>query len=250
MICNSEFIEYNSNVDSSTERKGASLSTLPHIYTKAEHEKAVFMIKKVCPICGQEFMSTRSIVSNRDKYCSKECSIKARIKDLTGRKFGKLTVVEFKGSNNKTGALWLCKCECGNEKIITSRNLLSGVTKSCGCLSKEKPNHTTHGLCYTRLHGVWASMKSRCYNPNNKRYKNYGGRGIKVCDEWQEFRPFYNWAIANGYDENAPRGQYTIDRIDVNGDYEPHNCRWITIEEQQKNKQHKELPVKEVENVD
>lgn len=236
MICNSEFIEYNSNVDSPTGRKGRNLTALPHIIDKVEHEKVVFMNKKICPICGKEFLSTRSILSKRDKYCSKECSYKAKIKDLTGQRFGKLTVIEYKGSNKGTGSLWLCKCDCGNEKIITSRNLLNKTCKSCGCYSKDNPAHITHNLYHTRLHNIWIGMKSRCYNKNNKRYKNYGGRGIKVCGEWQEFKPFYEWAIINGYNKTMGRGECTIDRIDINGDYSPNNCQFINIKEQQRHK--------------
>ena len=236
MICNSEFIKYNSNVDSPTGRKGRNLTALPHILDKVEYEKVVFMNKKICPICGKEFLSTRSILSKRDKYCSKECSYKAKIKDLTGRRFGKLTVIEYKGSNKGTGSLWLCKCDCENEKIITSRNLLNGTCKSCGCYFKENPPHITHNLYYTKLHNIWIGMKSRCYNQNNKRYKTYGAKGIVVCDEWQEFQTFYNWAMNHGYNSNAKRGECTIDRIDVNGNYCPENCRFITIKKQQRNK--------------
>lgn len=236
IIANKINLMYNYKVDSPTGRKGRNLTALPHTINKVKCEKVVFMFKKICPVCGKEFMSSHSYLSNRDKYCSKECSYKAKIKDLTGQRFGKLTVIEYKGSNKGTGSLWLCKCDCGNEKIITSRNLLNKTCKSCGCYSKDNPAHITHNLYHTRLHNIWIGMKSRCYNKNNKRYKNYGGRGIKVCEEWQEFKSFYEWAIINGYNQTMDRGECTIDRIDINGDYSPDNCQFINIKKQQRNK--------------
>ncbi len=160
-------------------------------------------------------------------------------KDLTGEKYGRLIVVECTGRNKHGRPLWLCECECNNKIIVSSPRLLSGNTKSCGCLREEAiaQRNTKHGLKEARLYEVWKNMKKRCYNPQTPNYKHYGGRGISVCDEWRHnFQAFFDWAMENGYDETAPRGETTIDRIDVNGNYEPDNCRWITIAEQQRNK--------------
>lgn len=162
-----------------------------------------------------------------------------KLNDLTGKKFGRLTVIERSGSDKHGTPLWLCKCDCSNKKLVRGYDLVRGSTKSCGCLSSEMfvERHKKHGMKNTRLYEVWKSMRKRCFNPNSPNYKNYGGRGITICDEWKDsFKAFYDWAISSGYDSNAKRGEYTIDRIDVNGNYEPSNCRWLTIQEQQRNK--------------
>ena len=154
--------------------------------------------------------------------------------DLTGKTFGYLTVLNRAENNSRGDSRWLCRCKCGNEKIILGKSLRSGATVSCGCYHKEvvAKQRTTHGESKTRLFTIWQNMKRRCYNPNNKFYAYYGGRGISVCDEWlNDFTSFRDWAVSAGYDETL-----TIDRIDSDGNYEPSNCRWISRKAQVNNR--------------
>ena len=156
------------------------------------------------------------------------------LKDLTGKKFGRLEVTK-RTENDKNGrAVFWCKCECGKKIKVSGKSLSAGITKSCGCLRRDttKERATTHGLGAHRIRRTWSGMKQRCENPNNNSYKNYGGRDIKVCEEWKcDFLNFYTWSVGNGYKENL-----TIERIDVNGNYCPDNCKWITSKEQSMNK--------------
>lgn len=157
------------------------------------------------------------------------------LKNLIGQRFGRLVVIE-RAENGKDGRVrWLCKCDCGNNKIVIGKLLLHGDTKSCGCLNKEKAserahNRIKHGEYKTRLYSIWKGMKDRCYYPKTKGYKNYGGKGIKVCDEWQTYIPFRDWALANGYSD-----ELTIDRKNNNKNYCPENCKWSTMKEQRHN---------------
>ena len=156
-----------------------------------------------------------------------------KVKDISGQKFGRLTAIKFLRIE-KHKAVWLCKCECGNLLEVRGTDLTKGHTKSCGCLRKEScgNNNKTHDKSNTRLYSIWCDIKKRCYNLNCKSYKNYGGRGIKVCDVWcNDFMNFYNWAMSHNYNDTL-----TIDRIDVNGNYEPNNCRWSTAKQQARNK--------------
>ena len=177
--------------------------------------------------------------SNLKKGDSKSCGCLAKeltsqrvksnpkkIKDLTGKKFGKLTVVKMMPHTVGEDAEWLCDCECGRTRVVNGRYLRNGTTKDCG---NHKP--FSYRLTYPRLYRIWMNMRQRCNNPKNERIEDYGGRGIKVCDEWNNsFQTFADWALQNGYTD-----ELTIDRIDVNGNYCPDNCQWITAFEQMSN---------------
>lgn len=161
-----------------------------------------------------------------------------RFIDLTGQRFGRLTVMG-RAENTPSGqARWRCQCNCGKESTVAGQHLRNGVVVSCGCYSSEKSSeraivrNTTHGKYYTRLHRIWSNMKNRCYNHKHRFYARYGGRGITVCDQWMyDFQKFWNWAISNGYQDNL-----SIDRIDNEKGYSPDNCRWVLQKEQARNK--------------
>lgn len=161
-----------------------------------------------------------------------------KIKDYTGHRFGRLLVVQYAGSvpqggKNHTGSAWLCVCDCGKERVVRRKCLTSGNTRSCGCLQREVTikNTTTHGLTGTRTWRIYRGILRRCFNSSSKAYHSYGGRGITVCPQWRSsFEAFYK-------DMGECPDGYSIERIDVNGDYEPQNCKWIPLDEQHNNKQ-------------
>ena len=153
--------------------------------------------------------------------------------DMIGKKYGRLTVVDFdRLENHKT--YWKCVCDCGLTVIAVGNNLRSGNTKSCGCLRREMTRergkaNTVHGEGHdnkTRLYTIWCGMRQRCNNPNHHAYNIYGGKGVKLGEEWEDYRVFKEWALNNGYADDL-----SIDRIDPSKGYCKENCRWITISE-------------------
>lgn len=177
--------------------------------------------------------------------------------NLIGLKFGKLTIIKYIDKHHVE-----CICDCGNKKIVNIGNLKSGGTKSCGCLVKEQSskngkisaykvsikNRKYSDLPYDktqkRLYSIYHQILGRCYNEKNPKYKRYGERGIKMCDEWKrDFRNFYYWAINNGFDINLSYIDCSIDRINNDGNYEPSNCRWVNQKVQQNNRENVKLIV-------
>lgn len=145
-------------------------------------------------------------------------------RDITGERYGTLVAISPTGKRSKGGSvIWMFQCDCGNKKEIPSNSVVTGGVKSCGCLYRK------HGMTGTRLFNIWVDMRQRC-SSKIKEHKWWAGKGIKVCDEWQDFNNFKEWALKNGY---TP--ELTIDRINGDGNYEPQNCRWATYKQQANN---------------
>lgn len=159
-----------------------------------------------------------------------------KIKCLKGQRFGRLVVLEQDGRDKNRNIKWKCRCDCGNIKTVLSGHLVSGRTKSCGCYMNEARiiNNTTHGMSKTPLYNAWRGMLSRCLLKTSMSYKNYGGRGITVCDEWKDdFQSFYDYV--SQLPHFGEKG-YSLDRINNNGNYEPGNVKWSTRKEQANNR--------------
>ena len=152
--------------------------------------------------------------------------------NLVGKKYGRLTVIEFDSQNHRGKSMWKCQCECGNTRVVLGTRLTGGHTKSCGCynVAAVKDRVTIHGMSNTRLYNIWQGMLKRCNYKKATSYKHYGAKGIKVCEEWQNFESFRDWAVSHGYSDNL-----TLDRIDNGGNYNPENSRWVDIKTQERN---------------
>ncbi|HCQ6003679.1 TPA: hypothetical protein OL424_003040 [Clostridioides difficile] len=213
--------------------------TLIKYLGRNKHSKKVWLCQCECgnKVERVENNLKQSIKNEKPPHCGCSPNWKGqnkRFKDITGKTFGKLTVLKMSGKDKYSHNLWLCQCECGNRTITSTSALEQGKAQSCGCIRKEilLERSTTHNKSNDSLYRVYHRMIKRCTNAINKDYNYYGGRGIEVCNEWlEDFINFYNWSIENGY-----RKGLTIDRINVNGNYEPSNCRWVTWEVQRNNK--------------
>lgn len=215
----------------STDLKNQKFGMLTVLEANGKNSKGELLWLCRCDCGNITTVTTDRLRSGKTKSCG--CYHKNRF-SLIGQRFGMLYVLERHSKKGKV-VFYTCKCDCGNLKTVRAGDLRSGRTTSCGCYGQkmlEENRKFEHGLSNTRLYSIWDGMKKRCYSPKHESYKYYGGRGITICDEWRNnFKLFYDWALDNGYKEYL-----TIDRIDVNGNYEPSNCRWVTMKEQAKNK--------------
>lgn len=195
--------------------------------------------------CGNErVVMGKSLRNGHTQSCgclNKEVVSNSCLVDRVGQRFGRLVVIsrgaDYIAPNGKKHVRWRCLCDCGNESEVDACQLTGGRTKSCGCLHNDnlQAGNIKHGGSHDRLYKVYSNMKNRCYNKNSSDYQYYGARGIKICAEWlNAYATFKYWAYANGYDDNAASGICTIDRVNVDGDYEPQNCRWVNMSVQSK----------------
>lgn len=200
-----------------------------------KHTKKYSVVK--CNTCGASFKKetgqlNRSIRRKSNVFCSTQCHSISKIKNLKGLRFGRLLVIEMVLSGTKllypkNRAVWKCLCDCGNERIVLGNYLVKGYSKSCGCHTKER----SYGQTKNPEYKIWRNMQKRCYDTKNEKYKDYGGRGIKVCERW--LISFKNFLFDMG---KRPSVKHTIDRINNDGNYEIENCRWATTKQQARNK--------------
>ena len=207
---------------------GMKFGNLTVIKYVAKDEKGYHLWECKCD-CGNTVVKKGKLLKNGKV---KSCGCIHKAKNLTGMKFGNLTVIKKTKRKNRNN-IWLCKCDCGKFVECYQYNLERGTSTSCGCLRSfyAKQTRKLKGKSTGSFYKKWFSIKTRCYNKNTPSYKNYGGRGIKMCDDWLDFLKFEEWALKNGYSDGL-----TLERIDVNGDYCPENCKWIPMSEQQSNK--------------
>lgn len=200
--------------------------------------------------CGDTVIGRAASVDKDTSACSK-CKRQSgeRVNTLhtrlLGQTFGRLTVLAFDGVNEYKAGMWKCECACGKKVSVKTHSLVSGVSRSCGCLARERAStrNKTHGYSKHPLYAVYWAMKERCYNPKCKDYQNYGARGIGICKDWlDDFMIFFKWSMDNWY-----RRGLTIERKDNNGNYEPNNCRWTTSHEQAQNTRRTRLSTEQVD---
>lgn len=182
--------------------------------------------------CGKILIMKAYSLKNKCQKCCPDCK-KLHIEDISGQKFGRLTAIRYVGQSKGKQTMWECKCDCGKTIIAQHQNIKNGHTSSCGCYNSEvtaKRNYT-HGGGGTRLYRIWKDMLARCYKESHHGYKDYGGKGVYVCDEWKnDFVSFRDWSLNNGYSD-----ELSIDRINSDKEYSPTNCRWATLIEQANN---------------
>lgn len=189
--------------------------------------------KCLCQCGVVRSVQTSKLTSGYTTSCGK-C---AKQIDIAGKRFGRLFAERRTNERDSDGnVIWECRCLCGKRLNVPSSSLRKGNTRSCGCLKKENFTNRKHGMSQSKIYDVWTTMLQRCYNPNNKKFGDYGGRGIAVCAEWRsDFQNFLNWSLENGYEIRFGKDRLTIDRINNDQDYSPGNCRWATYSVQNSN---------------